>query len=64
MNEANKTTNAPNTEDLLSSTQDDFVQNVPEHILFPDELNRYLRDRIQVYIEKVVRFLFIYLYCL
>lgn len=34
----------------LSSAEDITAPDVPEDILFPDELNRYLRDRVQVLI--------------
>lgn len=33
--------------DELSSAQDIIAPDVPEDILFPDELNRYFKDRVQ-----------------
>lgn len=57
----NETTNGLNTDVALSSAlYDTDALNVPEHILFPDELNRYLRDRIQVYRDRAIGLLFIY----
>lgn len=34
--------------DELFSATDITVPDLPEDILFPDELNRYLRERVQV----------------
>lgn len=34
--------------DELLSVEDITAPDIPEDILFPDELNRYLRERLQV----------------
>lgn len=53
------TTETLNAGDELLSIQDITAPEIPEDILFPDELNRYLRERIQVYLKEVSYFQYI-----
>lgn len=45
--DVNDSTGLLKTVDELSTAQDITAPDIPEDILFPDELNRYLRDRVQ-----------------